>query len=113
MLEIKKGSLEERALKILLKKYPITVTELRTELGISKSSIERLVKGLIARKIIKLDTLPDKEFILLIRRDFRFIGHHSSQRKPLKLIKRRDRAAKLRAKTRGKKKDDYDHMMYQ
>ena len=113
MIEIRKGSLEERALKVLLKKYPITVSELRKELGISKGAIERLVKGFVARGIVKLDILPDKQFILLQRHDFRFIGHHDSQRKPLKLIKRRDRAAKLRAKKRSDKKNDYDHMMYQ
>ena len=110
MIEIKKGSLEERALKILFKKYPITMDELKRELGISFGAIERLIKGLMARGIIKLDVLPDKKFILLQRHDFRFVGHHESQRKPLKVIKRRDRAAKLRKK---KEKDDYDGMMYQ
>ena len=113
MLEIKKGSLEERALKILIKKYPITVDELRKELGASKGAIERLIKGFVARGIVKLDVLPDKQFILLQRHDFRFIGHHESQRKPLKLIKRRDRVAKLRGKKRKDKMDEYDAMMYQ
>jgi predicted DNA-binding transcriptional regulator len=113
MIEIKKGSLEERALKILIKKYPITVQELRDELSISKGAIDRLVKGLMARGIIKLDVLPDKKFILLQRRDFRFIGHHESQRKPLKLVKRRDRVAKLKGKKRSKSDNDYDSMMYQ
>ena len=110
MIEIKKGSLEERALKILFKKYPITVTELRKELNVSKSAMERLIKGLIARGIIKLDKLPGKDFILLQRRDFRFIGHHESQRKPLKLVKSRDRKKKFKAK---KKENEYDFMMYQ
>lgn len=109
MIEIKKGSLEERVLKILFKKYPITVEELQQELQVSKKSVDRVLKGLIARGIITLDILPDKSFILLQRRDFRFIGHHESQRKPLKLIKRRDRKAKYKPK---KKKDDYDDMMY-
>ncbi len=110
MIEIKKGSLDERALKILFKRYPITVAELRKELGISKSAVERLIKGFVARGIIKLDKLPDKEFILLLQHDFRFIGHHESQRKPLKLIKHRDRKAKFKKK---KEMDDYDSMMYQ
>ncbi len=110
MIEIKKGSLEERALKVLFKKYPITVNELRRELGVSKGAIERLVKGLITRGIITLDVLPGKKYILLQRRDFRFVGHHDSQRKPLKIIKRRDRVAKLKGKN---KKADYEGMMYQ
>ncbi len=96
-----------------MKKYPITVDELRRELGVSKGAIERLIKRLIARGIVKLDVLPDKKFILLVRRDFRFIGHHESQRKPLKLVKRRDRAEKLRAMKRKKEMDKWDEMMYQ
>ena len=110
MIEIKKGSLEERALKILFKKYPITVTELRQELNVSKGAMERLIKGLMVRGIIRLDKFPDKSFILLQRGDFRFIGHHESQRKPLKLVKTRDRKKKYKAK---KKEDEYDFMMYQ
>lgn len=110
MMEIKKGSLDERAIKILLDKYPITVSELRQELGISKSAVNRLIKSFIARGIIKLDKLPDKEFILLQKHEFRFIGHHESQRKPLKIIKRRDRKAKY---LRKKELDEYDNIMYQ
>ncbi len=110
MIEIKKGSLEERVLNILLKKYPITIEELRSELGISKSSMERVIKAFVTRGIITVDVLPDKRFIRLQRRDFRFIGRHESQRKPLKHIKRRDRVAKFKPK---KKNDDYDDMMYQ
>jgi transcriptional antiterminator len=110
MIEIKKGSLEERVLNILLKKYPITVEDLRSELGVSKRSIERVVKAFITRGIITIDVLPDKEYIRVQRRDFRFIGRHESQRRPLKHIKRRDRATKFKPK---KKNDDYNDMMYQ
>jgi hypothetical protein len=110
MIEIKKGSLEERILKILFNRYPITVEGLRDELGISKGSMERVIKGFMTRGIIGLDVLPDKSFIRLLRRDFRFIGRHESQRKPLKHIKRRDRAAKYKPK---RKKDEYEDVMYQ
>jgi DNA-binding transcriptional regulator GbsR (MarR family) len=110
MIEIKKGSLDERILKILLKKYPITMDNLREELGISRSSLERALKGFVSRGIVSLDILPDTTFIRLLRRDFRFIGHHESQRRPLKHIKTKDRAAKLKPK---RKNDQYDDMMYQ
>ena len=110
MIEIKKGSLDERVLKILLDKYPITVEELREQLGVSKGSLDRLIKGFISRGIITLDELPDRAFIRLQRRDFRFIGRHESQRRPLKHIKRKDRKAKLKKKI---KQTDYDGMMYQ
>lgn len=109
MIEIKKGSLEERALRILFDKYPITIAELRDELGVSKGAMDRLIKGLQARGIIALDKLPDKSFILLKRRDFRFIGRHESQRRPLKHIKRKDRKEKFK---NIQKKGDYDDMMY-
>ena len=109
LIEIKKGSLEERVLQILFSKYPITVDELQGELGISKKSVERVIKGFVARGIVALEVLPDKSFIRLQRRDFRFIGRHESQRRALKVKKRRDRTAKFKSK---RKKDDYDDMMY-
>lgn len=110
MIEIKKGSLEERILNILFVKYPVTVDDLRSELGIKRDSIERVIKSFITRGIITLEVLPDKSYIRLQRRDFRFIGRHESQRKPLKHKKRRDRAAKYKPK---KKTDSYDDIMYQ
>ena len=110
MIEIKKGSLEERVLRILLEKYPISVCELRDQLGISKGSVERVIKGFVARGIVTLDELPDKRFIRLQRRDFMFIGRRESQQRPLKHIKRKDRKAKLKKKIQ---KTDYDGMMYQ
>ena len=109
MIEIKKGSLEERVLKVLIKTYPITVAELKQELNISQGALDRVVKGLVTRGIISLDVLPDKSYILLQRRDLKFIGRHASQRKALKHIKTRDRKAKYKAKG---KKDEYDDMMY-
>ena len=110
MLEIKKGSLEERVLRILLDKYPITVSDLRKQLGISKSSVDRVIKAFVTRGIITLDVLPDSTFIRLQRRDFMFIGRQESQRRPLKHIKRKDRKARLKKKV--KTNDPYD-IMYQ
>jgi DNA-binding MarR family transcriptional regulator len=110
MIEIQKGSLEERILRILLKRYPINIDELREELSISKGSIERVLKGFATRGIVSLDILPDTIYIRLLRRDFRFIGRHESQRRPLKHIRTKDRAAKLKPK---RKTDKYDEMMYQ
>ncbi len=109
MIEIQKGSLEERVLKILFIKYPITVEDLRAELGISQGSLERVIKGFLTRKILSLDILPDKTYIRLLRRDFRFIGRHESQRRPLKHIKHKDRRAKYKPKG---KSSEYDDMMY-
>ena len=110
MIEIKKGSLDERILKVLLNRYPITIDELRDELGVSNVSLERVIKGFVTRGIVSLDVLPDTVYIRLLRRDFQFIGRHETQRRPLKHIKHRDRVAKLKPR---RKKDHYDEMMYQ
>jgi DNA-binding MarR family transcriptional regulator len=110
MIEIQMGSLEERVLRILLKKYPITIDDLQDELGISKGSLDRVIKGFAVRGIISLDILPDKTYIRLLRRDFRFIGRHESQQRPLKHIRQKDRKAKYKPKG---SKNDHDDIMYQ
>ena len=84
MIEIKCDSLEELILRELLARYPITLSELRTELGISKSIFERRIKSLQKRGILALDILPDKTFIRLLRTDFSFVRFSKQQRKALK-----------------------------
>ena len=84
MIEIKCDSLEELILRELLARYPITLSELRTELGISKSILERRIKSLQKRGILALDILPDKTFIRLLRTDFSFVRFSKQQRKALK-----------------------------
>ena len=74
MIEIKKNSLEERILKILMNRYPVKLSELRTELGIKESIIKESLNKLCRKKIIELESLPDETFIRLIRRDLRFHG---------------------------------------
>lgn len=85
MIEIKCGTLEEKIIKILQKKYPITIEEIKKELKISRSIVERELKKLEARGILMLEPLPDRTFIHLLRNDFRFIG----RRHQYKFIKRK------------------------
>ena len=73
MIEINKGTLEERIIKILQKTYPITVKELKYELHLSIPVIERTLKKLQIQGIVQLDILPDKTYMRLIRNDFSFI----------------------------------------
>ena len=72
MIEIKKDTLEERILKILMSRYPVRFSELRTELGIKESIINESLNKLCTKKIIELEILPGETFIRLIRRDLRF-----------------------------------------
>jgi len=101
MIEIVNGTLEEQIIKLLQKTYPITVKDLEKKTKISKNMIIRELQKLQIKGIVHLEPLPDKIFIRLIRRDFRFVG----KRRQKKFIKHRS----------GKKQKEpgkYDGMMY-
>lgn len=83
-MEIKTGSLEERILKILLKKYPVTVNEIQEEVGVNEYMIERALKALQTKGAIMLDVLPDETFVRLINPNLHFVGRSSVQKKSLK-----------------------------
>ena len=113
MIEIKKGSMEERILRMLMKKYPITISDLQKRLKVKREIIERVIKAFEKRGIVSLDVLPDTVYIRLNRFDFNFIGRRESQRKKLKHPKgKKGTAAKLKVIKRSKK-DEYDDIVYQ
>lgn len=101
MININRGTIEERILKTLQKTYPITVNDLKDELHLSKSVILRSLKKLQVKKIIDLDILPDKTYVRLLRNDFHFINK-KRQRKFIKQYKNKTL----------KETDEYDGMMY-
>jgi len=84
MIEIERSSLEGRIITVLMEVYPITLQELKDELKLSEKSLERGIKRLQTRGIIELEILPDKVYIRLLRRDFKFIGRKASQRTAIK-----------------------------
>jgi len=101
MIEITTGTLEERIIKLLKKTYPISVDDIRLELNVSKDMILRTLKKFQMKGIVRMEPLPDKTYVRLLRHDFSFIG----KRRQKKFIKHRT----------GKKKDDtaeYDGIMY-
>ena len=102
MIEIKKDTLEERILKILMQRYPVKFSELRGELGIKESIIRNSLDKLCRRRIIELETLPGEIFIRLIRRDLSFRGINTVQKR--KVIQKS-------AQLPGKIKED-EGMMY-
>jgi hypothetical protein len=101
MIEITTGTLEERIIKLLKKTYPIAVKDISSELNVSKDKILRTLKKFQMKGIVRLEPLPDKTYVRLLRFDFSFIGKKHQR----KFIKHRT----------GKKKqdpDDYDGIMY-
>ena len=83
MIEIIRGSLEEQVIKLLQKKYPITTFELASELQVSQRKIEWILQKFQIKGIMKLEPLPDKIYVRLLRNDFQFIGT-KQQRKIIK-----------------------------
>jgi DNA-binding MarR family transcriptional regulator len=101
MIEITAGTLEERIIKLLQKKYPITVSDIKEKLHVSRSIVMRVLKKFQIKGIVRLEPLPDKIYIRLLRRDFSFIG----KRQQRKFIKHRSEVEKQKSK-------NYEGMMY-
>jgi hypothetical protein len=83
MIEITVGSLEEQIIKLLQKTYPITTFELSQKLRVSRREIEWVLQKFRVKGIVKLEPLPDKTYVRLLRNDFQFIGP-KQQRKMIK-----------------------------
>ncbi len=105
MIEIKAGTIEERIIKTLQNKYPITLKELSKELGISQEKLKVELIKLQSKKILVLEPLPDKIFIRLIRFDFVFVGRRT-QYKFIKKKKDKRKDKKDKDKDKDKKEDD-------
>jgi len=66
MKKLRVEPLEARILGILKDWYPITVEELRDELGVSKIALERALKALMVKGVVQLEPLSDKTYIRLL-----------------------------------------------
>ncbi len=102
MIEIVKGTMEERIIKILQKEYPITLKELSKKLGISERRAKTELIKMQAKNILVMEPLPDKIFIRLIRFDFMFVG----RRRQYKLIKKKKMKEKFEEEESGDKSED-------
>jgi hypothetical protein len=89
MIEIDNASIDARIIKILQKKYPVTVADIEKELNLSHDRILRVLNQLHVKGIVMLEPLPGKIYVRLLRRDFKFVGkkrqrkfikHHRSHR---------------------------------
>jgi len=101
MIEIAKGTLEERIIRILQKTYPITVKEIQDELHLSKDNVIRVLNKFQIKGIVELETLPGKTYVRLLRNDFSFIGK-----------KRQRRFIKHKKSQKSNEKEGYDGIMY-
>ena len=101
MIEITAGTLEEQVIKILQKTYPITVSDIVEKLHVSRNIILRILQKFQTKDILRLEPLPDKTYIRLLRHDFRFIGKKRQQ----KFMKHHSGGKKQESK-------EYDGMMY-
>ena len=101
MIEITTGTIEERIIKLLQKTYPITIKDIKEKLNLSKATILRTLNKLQIQGIVKLDILPDKIYIRLLRRDFSFVGK-----------KRQRKFIKHKSGRKTQKSEEYDGIMY-
>ena len=100
MIEITRGTLEERIIKILQKTYPITVKEIAENLHLSKKQVLRTLQKLRVNRIVQLEPLPGKTYVRLLKTNFNFIA----TKRQRKFIKHH--------KTQNKETEEYDGMMY-
>ncbi len=100
MIEITRGTLDDQIIKILQKIYPMTIDELKIKLHLSQQQVIRVLNKLQIKGIVRLEPLPDKTYIRLLRHDFSFVG----KKRQRKFIKH------YRSKTNKLK--DYDGIMY-
>jgi len=104
MIEIVAGTIDEQIVTILQKQYPVTIEDLEQKLHLSRKSIVRVLHQFEVKGIVRLEPLPDKTFIRLLRRDFK-ITRKKRQRKFIKHDRRRKRFT-------PPNKDDNDDVMY-
>jgi hypothetical protein len=78
MIEITAGTLEEQIITLLQRTYPVTIADLVRRLHVPRERVEWVLHKFQVKGIVKLEPLPDKTYIRLLRNDFHFIGgkHH-------------------------------------
>ena len=101
MIEIKGGTIEEKIIKQLQKKYPISIKDLEKKIHISRVRIIRVLQRFQVKGVVQLESLPDKTYVRLLRFDFKFV----TKKRQRKFIKHRH------AKKQYQPPDD-DSIMY-
>lgn len=100
MIEITSGTHEERVIKLLQKIYPITIEQISIKLKLPKKIIKRVLQKFQVQGVVKLDPLPNKTYVCLLRRDISFVA------------KKRQRKFIKHSRNKRKEPDEYDGIMY-
>ncbi len=79
MIDITTGSIEEKIIRAVQERYPITLEELCRELHLSKDKMRFELRRLQSRGIVSLEPLPDATYIRLERHDIRFVGRRHQE----------------------------------
>src|SRR4030042_5528889 len=90
MIEIITGTLEEQIIRLMQKTYPITTADLQKELKVSKTIIVRILKKFQIQGAVRLEPLPGKTYIRLLRNDFHFIGKKQQKNNKLHREKKKN-----------------------
>jgi predicted transcriptional regulator len=104
MIEIVAGTIDEQIILILQKQYPVTIEDLEHALHLSRKSIVRVLHQFEIKGIVSLEPLPDKTYIRLLRRDFKFVRKKMQRR----FIKHKRRGKPFQPSI----EDDSDDVMY-
>lgn len=100
-MSIQLSQLEARIVRILVDWYPITVEELRDELGLRKDVLDRTLKSLVLKGVVQLEPLPDKVYVRLLIQNIDLKGAQSQSKR------RADRKSR-----RAGDDDESDSIMY-
>lgn len=103
-MKLKAGTLEERIIKVLEERYPITVGDLIKALHERPDRVNLALKRLESKGIIVLEPLPPVTYIRLVKR-VGFVGLDRKQRRPLK-----HKHEKVQ-KSGGKGDEDVDYIL--
>lgn len=79
-MPVKVSALEARIVAILKDWYPITVEELRDELSLRPSELDRALKALMVKGIIAFEPLSDKTYIRLLVPEIVVESDHKGKR---------------------------------
>lgn len=98
------SSLEAKILLLLIEVYPITDKEIATYLETSIRKVDACLQGLVKKGLVRLEPLPDTNFVTIASGDFQFKGRETEQLKKVR--------EKLEKRKKFKTPDEDNSAMY-